>query len=547
MMIIKNKERKNHIIVFSFLILFQLVIIFPLLSWAGLPLIDDGFQLSSSRRILNGEFPHRDFISIRPVLTPIIHTIDLLISENYTFRLSRSIVYIQDVLIIFLSYLIYRKNCNTFLLKENLLLCLTGLFFLMDYSIAGTVSYTRDAVLLSLAGLYLVQSENIYISYAGFFLAGLAPLAKQSFGLFPLSLIILSKPKKQLYSFISLCAGPFIYLCFLLYFHALNDFILQIRSQSQISYILRTGCSPAGAVLFLLAGIGLAFIARKCNNNTFFVKLILVAGALFCATVPLIWGQSNASKSWFIFYFIIGWFIYSRPVNYNLSWPVIIVPMVLAWSSSLSFFHTTMSFLGLWLFSLATYIIFSHIRSSSDLRLYFILISFIMTAADYIYIRTNLNALTFTEPGIIAIKYPLDNIVPGANGIYTSEKNYRMYVEIRDSIEILKSAGLKPIILPDVTFWNVMRDTKNPVAIDWPFFMELANDELRNRFEKSVVELKDTHGLIFHTDPIIDEKRFGKYSAIEYNAMWRRIMSQYPVKQTNGRVTIYTNKTIKSF
>lgn len=228
----KNKERSDHIIIFTFLMFFQLAIMIPLLSWAGLPTFDDGFQLSYSRRILNGEIPHRDFISIRPVLTPLIHTIDLLISDNYTFRISRIIVYIQDVSIILLTYLILRRNCKAFLLRENLLLCLIGLLLLMDYSRSGIAWYTRDAVFMGVAGLYLIQSENIYISYAGFFLVGLAPLAKQSFGLFPLSAIVLSKPKKQLYSFLLICSGPLIYLFSLLYFSALNDFILQIRSQS---------------------------------------------------------------------------------------------------------------------------------------------------------------------------------------------------------------------------------------------------------------------------------------------------------------------------
>ena len=37
-----------------------------LFSWIGFNPTDDGFVLSAARRILDGEIPHKDFVSIRP-------------------------------------------------------------------------------------------------------------------------------------------------------------------------------------------------------------------------------------------------------------------------------------------------------------------------------------------------------------------------------------------------------------------------------------------------------------------------------------------------
>src|SRR5919199_1494999 len=45
-----------------------------LFSWRGFAPVDDGFTLAYSRRILEGQIPHRDFIIIRPFLSPLIHT-----------------------------------------------------------------------------------------------------------------------------------------------------------------------------------------------------------------------------------------------------------------------------------------------------------------------------------------------------------------------------------------------------------------------------------------------------------------------------------------
>lgn len=538
-----DSSSRHHFIILGFLLLIQLAVTMPLLSWAGFPPLDDGFQLAYSRRILNGEVPHRDFISIRPVLTPLIHTIDLLISDEYTFRVSRTIVLIEYALIVFFTCLVFEKKCRRFSLIEKIIITAIGLMLLMDYSFFGIAWYTVDALLLGVTGLYFLQSENRTVALIGFFLTGLSPLAKQSFGLFPLSAIAMSKPGRRLESLVAVGIGPLIYLLAMLYFGALNDFIVQLRSQSQISYLLSTGCRPIAAAVCLIAGYSTAYFASRFQDRGVWPRVVLFLSAIVFITLPLAWSQVSPSKSWFTFYFLIGWFLRSNPLNYGFTWISVIVPLVLAWSSSLSFFHSTVAFFGFWLFAMSCHVIFLNQQQNSASRFYFIITSCLVVLVVFISIRTRSHTITFMEPAISSVTYPLDGIVPGAKGIYTSEKNYAMYRDIRDAADLLQSNGLNPIVLPYVTFWNVMHKSKNPVAIDWPYYMELGNDHLRGRFEKSVVALIETHGIVMQTDPMVSEKYSGK-AADAYNLMWRRILDRFPNKRSVGDVIIYTSKPI---
>ena len=66
-----------------------------LFSWRGFAPVDDGFTLAYSRRILEGQIPHRDFIIIRPFVSPLLHTPFVLFGGDYTFWISRLFVWFK--------------------------------------------------------------------------------------------------------------------------------------------------------------------------------------------------------------------------------------------------------------------------------------------------------------------------------------------------------------------------------------------------------------------------------------------------------------------
>ena len=56
-----------------------------LFSWRGFALVDYGFTLAYSRRILEGQVPHHDFIIIRPFVSLLIHTPFVLLGGDYIY------------------------------------------------------------------------------------------------------------------------------------------------------------------------------------------------------------------------------------------------------------------------------------------------------------------------------------------------------------------------------------------------------------------------------------------------------------------------------
>src|SRR5918912_610006 len=64
-----------------------------LFSSLGFNPTDDGFILAYSRRLLDGQVPHRDFISIRPVGSSYLHLIEVVIGGDYTLWISRLFVW----------------------------------------------------------------------------------------------------------------------------------------------------------------------------------------------------------------------------------------------------------------------------------------------------------------------------------------------------------------------------------------------------------------------------------------------------------------------
>ncbi len=70
-----------------------------LFSWMGFSPADDGLVLAGSRRLLQGEIPHRDFIAIRPVGSQLLHLPALLVGGAYTLWVSRLVVWFEIAVI----------------------------------------------------------------------------------------------------------------------------------------------------------------------------------------------------------------------------------------------------------------------------------------------------------------------------------------------------------------------------------------------------------------------------------------------------------------
>src|SRR3712207_1301334 len=89
-----RSDRRNALASVAFLLVLP-TLAHLLFSWRGFAPVDDGFTLTYSRRILEGQVPHRDFIIIRPFISPLLHTPFVLFGGEYTYWVSRIFVWFQ--------------------------------------------------------------------------------------------------------------------------------------------------------------------------------------------------------------------------------------------------------------------------------------------------------------------------------------------------------------------------------------------------------------------------------------------------------------------
>src|SRR5262249_30576592 len=90
----REREPGRAIFACLFLLVVPAILHFTL-SRFGFPYTDEGLMLAMSRRILAGEVPHRDFISIRPVGSSLLHIPEVLFGGERTFWISRAAVWVE--------------------------------------------------------------------------------------------------------------------------------------------------------------------------------------------------------------------------------------------------------------------------------------------------------------------------------------------------------------------------------------------------------------------------------------------------------------------
>jgi hypothetical protein len=146
-----------------------------LFSWGGFNPSDDGFTLAYARRLLEGEVPHRDFIIVRPALSPLLHVPVVALGGEFTYWLSRGVVWFQLAAIAWWwSGLAGREA------PARLALAAMA-FALGAHTFPVTAWHTIDGLFLLAAGAACLHREGRGAAIAGAALVGAAALCKQSF------------------------------------------------------------------------------------------------------------------------------------------------------------------------------------------------------------------------------------------------------------------------------------------------------------------------------------------------------------------------------
>jgi len=521
---LKKKETFASI---GFLILVPLIT-HVLFSPLGFNPTDDGFTLAYSRRILEGQIPHRDFIIIRPFLSPLIHTPIVLFGGDYTYLLSRYIVWFQFAFISWTWVSLLEKWVvkQPFLPVEKISMALIS-FAASAHTFPIMAWHTIDGLFLMAIGLVFCMAESPSKKTLGYFIIGLAYLCKQSFiFLAPGTIFILGDWKKIKYWLAILMPG-LLYVLFLSLTQALPDAFVQLLSLKNsffsviacyLNWVTFSGAIISAFSAHLIAGKENQKSLIKTDTKKFVGLLLLSFIPMMITSMSFFYPILMVAVSFGIFGMVLGvvlYFIIKQYDNFKNEIQIFLIVLLMAWCSSISLgVNNPILVLGQMLVSLFafTYPYFKRLlRELSDKPIYAASLA-CLTVTIFLSFTSARFHIIYREQDSSKLTYSVDSVLPGGKGIRTNGNTYSFLYDMNRAIRISREMGKGYVILPDCAGYWVKSPESNPLSIDWALSNELSSPELINRVNNEIEMLRNK-------DIFIVQKVKADYLADEFYPM----------------------------
>ena len=467
--------------------IFFLILLFYILVYGpfGIEEGDMGSIFGISWSMYNGYFPHRDFVYIKPAFSPFFHSLPLYISEEYGYIINRYFYFAQVFGYSYFASLIAFKFLK--LPKKHIYFIATIGALVSIHNYPPMPWNTVDGIFFSVLGLFLITKnpKKLWLIVIGAFFLFLGALCKQSFYFFPPLVALFLIYIKELKAFLILSISGLLFTSlFLLFFwtkDALQPFIDQIFSFTPGSSLLSTGLkSYYLSIKFNLLYISVAIICFWLVRKYTTKSVTLVFANLIIASV-FVWLYYKYQSSYNPIRFgvihilwILGMlFSLTKSIQYK-KYAILIVLLSLSWCASISNgFNTPIDF--------STPILL--VVALICLRETFTVKKWAATLIIGLYLGTFYYGYQFPyrENHRSELNYSLGNIFPRLQTIYTNEKTYYKFAELK----ILSNKYDNFTILPSMTLGHYITNTINPIGVDWVFNHHLAN-ELENYKQKLV-------------------------------------------------------------
>jgi hypothetical protein len=147
---------------------------------------DEGVVLAQSWRIINGEVPHKDFVSIRPAGSSYLHSIALFVTGDVVVNARWIVIFQFFIIALIASLTIYKLLSNQYK-KSSIIVFVTMLLSIFTMSILNYNLYswtTIDAVFWSVLAIpFIFNEKNKFAQIAGLIFLSFAALSRQTFAL----------------------------------------------------------------------------------------------------------------------------------------------------------------------------------------------------------------------------------------------------------------------------------------------------------------------------------------------------------------------------
>jgi hypothetical protein len=485
------RNQRNRIGIISGIICFLFFIVISFfLAPLGFSPTDDGYILSMGSKVFNGEIPHKDFISIRPIGSSLISLYSFLPFVNEYQLLSTRIVCTAELLLIVWFWLqivarFYKISHSTFLVVATTIVATTITIhdfpFMAWHTIDG-VFFCSLALFIRSKSIVTPSQWNVVFTYL---LMGMSVLCKQSFAPMIIAILIVFQDYKKPVAYVGIALFPLFYVAWISFNGGLLDLVSQLTAQSKI---LGVGFKRYLIDLWFIGGTmcgGLLwYLSKKVSTNTFFSsKVALFITLVSCLLLDLIFGE-NLSKSSVLLFGVMSILSLQSLIAQRSHSIILTVVTALAWSSALSIGYSFPSLLSgamlVVLFfefgiekSINNRTNWKYITALSIVGALFI-VGFINARTTKIYREATANSLT----------YPLGDVLTNGKGIVTNKTTYSF---LNDATMIRRKYSTASIIFaPYLAGIYASSHTPHPTISTWSRDLELPNDVLKQRFENNL-------------------------------------------------------------
>lgn len=429
-----------------------------LFSRLGYAPTDDGFILAYSRRLLDGEIPHRDFISIRPVGSPLLHIWEVWLGGSHVFLLDRYVVWLQFAFIALAwTSILPAMLGRTLDMAPRLVLATVG-FALTAHTFPLTAWHTTDGLFLVSAGCWLRVALG-GPSPLPYLLVGASVLCKQNFLAMMVVAPVAFGDAKSWRVWLANLLPAAAYVASLALLGALHPALEQMRAQTGLVQI---GILPyLGHKKAILPGIVLGVLVSRVRSPL--TGLVLVA-AIAVAFLPALYEPEGA-------HFLLALVVTVTLMHWQDPGALAsgLLSSALGWTVGISVSYISPALAGAVLVAcLALLLDLPHrpaVRVTGVAGALAVLAIFTYGRFQDIY----------DEPPASHLTYSLSGVFPGGDGLMADRY---VYGYMRDLSRLTHGFQGRYAVVPDCPGCWVASSARNPLPIDWPGPIELSTPHL---------------------------------------------------------------------
>lgn len=442
---------------------------------------DEGFTLAYSRRLLEGQIPHRDFITIRPAGSPLLHTPEVLLGGDRAFWLSRGVAWLELGVVAWASVTLLTRLLRVSPPWWARLPVAVVAFLFSAHTFPVMAWHTIDGLFLSGLGLAAITTRWTPAVAAGYALLGLAALTKQNFAAVGPVALLLTGDWRRGEHLLAFAAAPLAYTGLLVQAGGIDDAAVQLFTETSLR---QTGWIAYVSRPTLLGFAAVGFLATHLSQGG--QRVARLAGALVLAGI-VGWAALGLSDAawwqWEPFAILAA---AAGSAAWSLTRGVRTGPfragalaVTVAWAASISVGYNTPALAaGL----LAAYLLLEAWRGLEALQLVRVAylapvgVAAILAWTGAVGVR---HQHIYRDAPASQLVYDLGGIFPGAAGIKTNATTYAVAADLQRAIEL--TAGQRYAIMPEFAAYWVQADQENPLPLDWLYWLEMNDPRLRDR------------------------------------------------------------------